>query len=254
MSYKTFFKILRFKTVDSTNEIAKKLAEENVEEGIVIVAECQTHGKGRCKRAWFSPKGGLWFSIILRPKININESFKLSFLAALSVAKALNELYNLKPEVKWPNDILINGRKVCGILSETKIEGEKLAFMVLGIGINANISLKDFPNELRKTSTSLKSLLGKNISINTLLERILANMAFYYFTIENFSQHLKELKRLMKMLGSWVEIETRNELIEGEVIDLNEETGGLIIKLKDGSFKEILDINNCHVKQYFVKP
>jgi len=254
LNCKNFFKILRFKTVDSTNEIAKKLAEENAEEGTVIVAEHQTCGKGRYERVWFSPKGGLWFSIILRPKIDPSESFKLSFLAALSVAKALNELYNLKAEIKWPNDILINGRKVCGILSETNIKGEKLNFIILGIGVNTNISLEDFPNELRKTSISLKSLLGKNILIDMLLQKILSNMGFYYFTLRNFPQHLNELKNLMKMLGSWVEIETRNEVIEGKVIDLNEKTGGLIVKLKDGSFKEIFDINNCRIKQYFVKP
>ncbi|MEM4650062.1 MAG: biotin--[acetyl-CoA-carboxylase] ligase, partial [Candidatus Bathyarchaeia archaeon] len=116
------FKILWFKTVDSTNNIAKKLAEEGFEEGTIIVAETQTKGRGRYRRTWFSPKGGLWFSIILRPEMSPNEVFKLNFLTTLSIVKAINDLYNLKAEIKWPNDVLINGKKVCGVLNETKIK------------------------------------------------------------------------------------------------------------------------------------
>ncbi|MEM2842664.1 MAG: biotin--[acetyl-CoA-carboxylase] ligase [Candidatus Bathyarchaeia archaeon] len=247
MNYKNF-KIFWFKTVNSTNDIAKKLAEEGFEEGVIVISETQIKGRGRYKRTWFSPKGGLWFSIILRPKINPNEAFKLSFLTVLSIAKALNELYNLEVAIKWPNDILINEKKVCGILSETKIKNGKLEFIILGIGINANIPAEVFPKELKGTSTSLKILLGREISIITLLQKILDNITFYYSKVKNFTQILKEWKWFMKMLGSWVEIKIGDEIIEGQIIDVNEKNGALIVKLKNNCIQEIFDANNCRIK------
>lgn len=243
------FKILWFKTVDSTNNIAKKLAEEGFEEGTIIVAETQTKGRGRYRRTWFSPKGGLWFSIILRPEMSPNEVFKLNFLTTLSIVKAINDLYNLKAEIKWPNDVLINGKKVCGVLNETKIKDGKLEFVILGIGMNVNIPLEVFPKELRKTSTSLKILLRENVPIMVLLQKILKNIFFYYSEVKkNFIQILNEYKCFMKMLNSWVEINVGNKKMKGQVIDVNEETGALIVKLRNNNFQEIFDINNCRIK------
>lgn len=246
MSYETF-KFFRFKTVDSTNNVARKLAEKGFEK-VVVIAETQTNGRGRYGRTWFSPKGGLWFSIILKPKINPNEAFKLSFLTALSIAKAIKELYNLEATIKWPNDILVNGKKVCGILSETKIKNEELEFIILGIGVNANIPAESFPKELRDTSTSLKILLGKNISTTILLQEILDNILFYSYKVKSFTQIFKEWKCFMKMLGSWVEVEIGNKKIEGQIIDVNEENGALIVKLKNNRVQEIFDVNNCRIK------
>ncbi|MEM3552202.1 MAG: biotin--[acetyl-CoA-carboxylase] ligase [Candidatus Bathyarchaeia archaeon] len=243
------FKILWFKTVDSTNNIAKKLAEEGFEEGTIIVAETQTKGRGRYRRTWFSPKGGLWFSIILRPEMSPNEVFKLNFLTTLSIVKAINDLYNLKAEIKWPNDVLINGKKVCGVLNETKIKDGKLEFVILGIGMNVNIPLEVFPKELRKTSTSLKILLRENVPIMVLLQKILKNIFFYYSEVKkNFIQILNEYKCFMKMLNSWIEINVGNKKMKGQVIDVNEETGALIVKLRNNNFQEIFDINNCRIK------
>ncbi|MEM2676119.1 MAG: biotin--[acetyl-CoA-carboxylase] ligase, partial [Candidatus Bathyarchaeia archaeon] len=160
--------------VNSTNDWAKELAELGAPEGTVAIAETQTAGRGRIGRKWHSPKGGLWFSITLKPNLKPSETVKLVFLAGLAVAETLRELCGLKAETKWPNDVLVDGRKVCGILSEMKTVGEKVDYVVVGVGINANINVeKELPPELRETATSLKAMLGKEISMENLFKGLL---------------------------------------------------------------------------------
>ena len=118
-------KIYYFTEVDSTNKFAKKLAKQGVEEGAIVIAETQTSGRGRLGRRWESPKGGIWLSILLKPKLRLKETVKISLLAAVAVAKTIREKLRLAAEVKWPNDVLIGWRKVCGILAEAISEREE---------------------------------------------------------------------------------------------------------------------------------
>jgi biotin-[acetyl-CoA-carboxylase] ligase BirA-like protein len=221
--------------------MAKELALIGAKEGTVVAAETQTSGKGRLSREWISPAGGLWFSVILRPKVSPEHASKLTLLAAVTVAKTLDKLYHLKPEVKWPNDVLIDGKKVCGILTEASTKGEHLNFVVVGFGINANFPLSKLPVFLRGSSTTLQEKLNKQVDVETLLCAVLEETEHYYtvFTKGIFETILAEWRRLAKFLGSHVYVTSLNEKVEGWATDVDEQ-GALIIRLKDHTTRKIV--------------
>lgn len=165
-------KILNFKTLPSTNEKAKALARKKIAPWRVLVAEEQTAGYGKEKVFWFSPKGGLYFSMIL-PKSQIEDLQTLTILAAFIVAKTIKENFSLEPLIKLPNDVLLNGKKVCGILTENVI-GKEVKSSVIGIGLNTNID--KFPKELENMATSLKIELGKEVDNKKILEQIVKGL------------------------------------------------------------------------------
>lgn len=227
--------------VGSTNDWAKELAELGAPEGTVAIAETQTAGRGRLGRKWHSPKGGLWFSIILKPKLKPTETVKLVFLAGLAVAETLRDLYSLKVETKWPNDVLVDGRKVCGVLSEMKTIGEKVAYTIVGVGINTNFDAdKVFPKELRETATSLKTLLGRKVVLEELFRALLEKMESLYelFLKSGFNQILEKWKGFAFFLSREVEVLTESEKMEGSAVDVDDD-GALVLKLKDGSLKRV---------------
>ena len=153
-----------FTEVTSTNDRAKELAIKGAKEGTIVIAETQSHGRGRQGRKWVSPEGGIWFSLILRPKVYPEDALKLTLMTATVVAKVVSDMFRLKAKIKLPNDIVINGRKMCGILTETRTKGNMVDFVVIGVGINANINLDSFPKHLRKSLTSLREELKKDIN------------------------------------------------------------------------------------------
>ena len=227
--------------VGSTNDWAKELAELDAPEGTVAIAETQTSGRGRLCRKWISPKGGLWFSIIFRPKLKPHETVKLVFLACLAVAETLRDMYGLKAETKWPNDVLVDGRKVCGILSEMKTVGEKVEYVIIGIGVNANLDVeKEFPKELWETATSIQKALGRKISLEELFKALLEKMESLYrqFLKEGFMPILEKWKGYASFLGCEVEVHGDGERLEGTASNVDED-GALILKLKDGSTKRV---------------
>jgi len=241
---KLFGKYIFFsREVDSTNNWAKELAELGALEGTAAIAETQTAGRGRLGRKWHSPKGGLWLSLILKPNLKPSETVKLVFLTSLAVAETLRELYGLKAETKWPNDVLVDGRKVCGILCETKTVGEKVEYAVLGIGVNANFNVdKEFPQELRETATSLENILGRKVALEELFKALLEKMEWLYqvFLKEGFTPILKKWKGYASFLGFEVEvfIGGEDEKLEGTALDVDID-GALILRLKDGSVKRV---------------
>ncbi|MGB9740299.1 MAG: biotin--[acetyl-CoA-carboxylase] ligase [Candidatus Bathyarchaeia archaeon] len=173
--------IILLHKVDSTNNFAKKLARYGAAEGTIVIAEEQTAGRGRRGQKWFSPKGGLYFSLILRPKMKVNEVVGILIAAGLAIAKTLHENYCLSVETKWPNDVLLDGKKVCGILTEVNSVGENVNYTVVGIGINANSAVsKEFPEELKPIVTSLKEKLKKKIILEDLLKRCLQKLEEVY--------------------------------------------------------------------------
>ncbi|MBS7636666.1 biotin--[acetyl-CoA-carboxylase] ligase [Candidatus Bathyarchaeota archaeon] len=228
--------------VASTNDWAKELAELGAPEGAVVIAETQTAGRGRLGRKWISPKGGLWLSLIFRPKLKPPETVKLIFLAGLAVAEAIRELYGLKAETKWPNDILVDGQKVCGILSEMKTIGEKVDYLIIGIGVNANINIeKDFPKELGETATSIQKALGRKINLEELFRALLEKMESLYqsFLKEGFTPILERWKSFTSFLGCLVEVCGDGERFEGLASDVDDD-GALVLKLENGSIKRFL--------------
>ncbi len=230
-----------FRDLPSTNDLAKELAGISAKEGTVIIAEKQTKGKGRQGRDWISPEGGLWFSVILRPKVSPEHSLKLTLLAAVAVTKTLEKLYPLPVQVKWPNDVLINGKKVCGILSEADINGKQLNFVVIGFGINVDFHLSKLPAYLHDSSTTLREELSKKISIDAVFRSVLEQLEHHYliFNEGNFDFILSEWRRFAKFLGSYVYVTSADERIEGWALDIDEQ-GALIVKLRDGTTRRML--------------
>jgi BirA family biotin operon repressor/biotin-[acetyl-CoA-carboxylase] ligase len=166
-------------TIDSTNTRAKQLAEEGEPEGTLVVAEEQTAGKGRRGRNWSSPPGaGVFMSLILRPSLKPRQASSITLVAALAVAKGIETACGEKAQIKWPNDIVIREKKVCGILTETSSEPDFIHYVVVGIGINANT--KQFPQELSKTASSILLETGHHVDRQALIAAVMDSFTGYY--------------------------------------------------------------------------
>lgn len=171
----------------STNKTAKQLADNNnANNGTLIIAEKQTLGKGRFDRKWTSPSSGIWMSLILKPNIPPSEASKITQIAAASVYKALLK-FGINVSIKWPNDIFINGKKLCGILTEMKCDIDRIHYLVLGIGLNVNLNAEEITDELKDIATSLKLEFNKTFSKSLILSEILNNFEPLYekFILEN---------------------------------------------------------------------
>lgn len=232
--------ILYFRELTSTNDVAKELALRGVKEGTVILAETQIGGRGRLERKWISPEGGLWFSIVLRPTIPSKHAPKLTLMASVAVARTINKLSPVGAGIKWPNDVLINQKKVCGILTEAEFKGETLDFVVVGIGINANFDLNALPRYIRDYSTTLRKESGEEIDRETLLCRLLEKTESYYalFKERKFGAILKEWRSLTNFLGSYVKIVSGEEKIEGMALNIDED-GALMLRLNDKTLRKV---------------
>ena len=223
----------------SSNDIAKKLAP-TVEEGTIIVVEQQTGGRGRLGRQWASPKGGIWFSTILKPRIALSSASRLTLTFGLSVAKTLRQ-YEFDAKIKWPNDVLVDGKKVSGILTEVEAEIDTVEFVVIGIGINANMSLKDIPEELRENSTTLRDESGKSIDRVEFLQSLLYNMEQEYirFSTQPFNEIMDEIISLSDTVGKQVTVNMPNRIVEGMVVGISK-SGALLLRKADGEVEEII--------------
>jgi BirA family biotin operon repressor/biotin-[acetyl-CoA-carboxylase] ligase len=226
----------------STNNVAKDLAAYGANEGTVVVAETQTSGRGRFDREWISPTGGLWFSAVLRPRLSIAEAYRLVFVAGLAAAQVLHEQYGLPVETKWPNDVLVSGKKVCGMLVETNSTERELNFAVLGVGVNANFEVKNaLPNGLKETATSLKNELGHKVDLSELLRAMLQCIENIYGSLLNghWSQILNEWKEFAVFLDHKVKVVCGNERFSGIASDVDLD-GRLIVRLDDGTVKHVI--------------
>lgn len=230
-------KVYSYGKIDSTNDMAYHLAEEGAAEGVVIIGEQQLKGKGRMGRHWVSPKGGIYFSIILRPKMMPTEVSKLTLIAAVSVAETLRDATGLNCLIKWPNDILIGRNKICGILTELKAEQDATNFVILGIGINVNTR----PSALPKRATSVFKESEKDISRIHLLRMLLKNIENHYtlFKNNNFNAIIEEWKNLSAVLGKRVRITEKSKIIEGQAVDIDE-GGALVVRLDSGLHERVL--------------
>jgi len=231
-----------FDELDSTNELAKKHAASGKPEGTVVVAEKQLQGKGRLGRVWDSPKGqGIWMSVIIRPPILPIYAPQITFVLAVGMARAIHKALGLKAEIKWPNDILINRKKVAGILTELSAEIEKVEYIVFGIGVNANQKIEEFPEEFRNKAVSLSMSLGRDVSRVEVLRAMLEELEKTYneYLERGFDYILKEWKANSITLGKDVQIIMDQEKLEGKAIDLDS-SGCLIIKDKNNNLHRII--------------
>jgi len=236
--------IYYFPELKSTNIMAKEKAlhgAEGISEGTLIVAEKQSAGKGRLGREWFSPVGGIWFSVILYPQLSPSYISRITLMTAVAVVKAIKICTQIKSQIKWPNDILINEKKVCGILTEMSAELDIINWVVVGIGINVNIDLWEFPEDIQENTISLKETSGKEISRVKLAQTFLQEFEKYYEILKRreFSSILKEWKLYSHTLGKKIRVDIGERIIAGEAVDINEE-GSLILKKEDGELVEII--------------
>ncbi len=227
--------IIYFDSIDSTNNYAKKEIKK-LENGTIILSEEQLSGRGRRGRDWTSPKGtGIWMSLVLKPNIPTREGIKMTQIAAAAVCKSIRELIKLDTLIKWPNDIVINGKKVCGILTEMAGELDEIKYIVIGIGINVNT--KDFPDEIKENATSLFIEGNKKIDRRNLLVDILENFEILYNDyMENLSlnETLSIIRNYSAVLGKNIRVIRGKLEKRGKAIDIDN-NGMLLVEMEDGS-------------------
>jgi BirA family transcriptional regulator, biotin operon repressor / biotin---[acetyl-CoA-carboxylase] ligase len=240
--------ILFFKEVDSTNEVAKNLAAEGAKEGTLVMAESQKKGKGRRGKKWVSPSGGIWMTIILRPDIPPEIAPHLTLVTGVAVAETLDKECSIEVGIKWPNDILIGDKKVCGILTELSTGRGNLSYVVVGIGIDLNVDVDGFPPDLREGATSLKLELNREIHGAELVQRFLQNFETRYkqFNQDGFNDILKDWRKFSKTIGSYVEIHKKGRIVRGEAVGINHD-GVLILEQDDGALRKIISGECFHI-------
>ena len=232
-----------FPEISSTMDAARELAKKGVGEGTIVIAEAQTRGRGRLSREWLSPEGGIYFTLVLRPKMSPAYAPRINLMASVAVAATIRKLFGLKAELKWPNDVLIEGRKVCGILAEMDAEMDVVNFVNVGIGINANTSIPQF----EKTVTSLKDALGKEISRKEFLSALLMEIERQQPLLMK-ADLLEEWRKLSVTLNRDVRIVAPGEVIIGRAIDIDT-TGALIVKERNGSLKKAMAGDCIHLRE-----
>ena len=242
--------IIHFDELNSTNTYAKSIASDFDGEGQIVITEKQLSGRGRLGRQWVSQNNkGIWMSIILKPKINIAEVSKITQVAAAAINLGLS-FYGVKTEIKWPNDIIINNKKICGILVEmnseknisTNIsEDSKINYVVVGIGINVNNDIGGFPEELRETATSIKIETNKEFKRNILVAEILNNFEKLYIALNNndFSKSLDICRKNSYVIGKEINLIKNQEIKEAKALNINDD-GELIVMYKDGKTDNII--------------
>ena len=234
--------VISYKKIDSTNDSAYALAEKGIAEGTVVIAEEQTKGKGRHGRKWESPpKSGVYMSCVIRPEMPPNEIAKITLLAAVAVAKAIRRFTGLEAMIKWPNDILIKGRKVCGILTEMKAEQDSIDFIILGIGVNINTPISCLPKggsslreELRKPSKD--GGLSRVDFVRTLLESL--EEEYSRLRIKGFKPIIDQWRSMSALPGAKIKVLLPNRTIEGEAHDIDPD-GSLMVRLDSGVLEKI---------------
>jgi birA, biotin-[acetyl-CoA-carboxylase] ligase region len=220
-----------YEEIGSTNDEAFRLGLAGAPEGTVLIADRQTAGRGRMQRSWHSPdETNIYTSIILRPEIELAKAPQISILAGVVVAEVLNDYCPDKVKLKWPNDVLIDRKKVCGILPQIKTSANAVNFIVLGIGINVNINNDQFPDEIRDLATSLVIETGKKISRLELIISLYENLAKWYKQLlkKGFGSIREKWLSLTPMIGQTVQVMFHEETVSGKAIGLDED-GSLIL-------------------------
>lgn len=231
-------KIIYFDRIDSTNNYAKELINKQTAEGTVVIAGIQTKGRGRKERQWLSPEGGLWFSIVLYPGIPPYHGMLVTMTISASIANAIKKIVGIEPVIKWPNDLLINNKKVCGILTELNAEMDKINYCVVGIGINVNNKIE---NEIKDIATSLKIENKNNIIYKVeLIKQILCEIDENYKQLN--SKNMKYIRDLWfsfsNIVGKKVSVKSEGNIFEGIVTDIDE-SGCLIVDTADGEVRVV---------------
>jgi BirA family biotin operon repressor/biotin-[acetyl-CoA-carboxylase] ligase len=228
--------IYYFDTVDSTNNIAKKEAAQGCPEGSIVLAEEQLTGRGRLARGWFSPaNAGIWLSVVLRPPFGPYDAPKCTLMAAVAITKAIKNVVGIECGIKWPNDILYDGKKIVGILTEMSAQMDAINYVVLGMGINVNITQQNFPAEINEIATSLAEITGYKVARLDLLNAVLSQLEQDYQRVinEGFSFVLEQWRHYTVTLGQVVDVFGIDKQFSGLAVDIDED-GALLIRTANG--------------------
>jgi BirA family biotin operon repressor/biotin-[acetyl-CoA-carboxylase] ligase len=226
-----------FPTIDSTNTYTAQLAREGAAEGTVVIADAQSGGKGRLGRSWISPPGvNLYLSALLRPSVLATAAPQLNLLAAVAVADAITEVCTLIPAIKWPNDVLVGGKKVCGILAEMQTDKEALRAVIVGIGVNINAPLSAFPAELHEKASSLFIAGGQPVDRSVFTARLLTHLEqLYVLWIQQGFPAVRPAweRHAADLLGRQIAVDAPEGRVMGTVLGLDED-GALLVRDKPG--------------------
>jgi len=231
-----------FEQTTSTNDVVEKLARDGVKEGVVVFAESQTKGRGRLGRVWMSPsRKGLWFSVLLRPNLHPLETTQLTVISATALRRAIKTVAGLTAEIKWPNDLLLGGKKTAGILTEMSAELDRVRHIILGIGVDVNMEASGFPADLRKIATSLRIEAGKLISRAELAAEILRELDFDYGRVRSgkFSQVADEWEAACVTIGRNVTVHVGERQFRGRAESLDDD-GALLIRTEHGHLERVI--------------
>lgn len=239
-----------YNEVGSTNTLAKYLAKNGIENGSVVISEKQNSGRGRTGKSWESPLGGVWMSIILSPEVDISKIPLITITTGVAVAIALEKIGVQNPEIKWPNDIMINGKKVCGILTEAVSNFNKIENIIVGVGIDANLSIEKFPAELQEITTTLEIELGKKVNENILIKLFLEEFERVYELLKDdcVEDILREWRQRSYSVGKLVEVrKPHQKSYDAYVIGITKD-GELVVEKNDGTFEKVIS-GECIIKR-----
>ena len=233
--------VLFLPEIDSTNNLAKKYTKNNAKEGLVIIAESQTGGRGRKQKFWHSPpETGIYLSILLKPNLESEHLPFITLLAGVSAISTINEFSHQEANLKWPNDILINNKKICGLLCEMTQKKNNSFYVIIGIGINVNQLPGQFPDSLKKTATSLRIVNGSPVDRLTVIRSLLTTLDHEYqlFLAEGKSSVIKKWKLHTDLFGKRVAVKRGSIMITGTATNLDE-SGRLILRHDKGHYEAI---------------
>lgn len=231
-----------FEQTTSTNDVVEKLARDGVKEGVVVFAESQTKGRGRLGRVWSSPvRKGLWFSILLRPDLRPQETTQLTIAAATALWRAIHGVTGISAEIKWPNDILIRGKKVVGILTELSAEVDRVKHVTLGIGVDVNLTASEMPADLRRLATSLRIESGKVVARAELATAILRELDRDYARVcgGGFAKVADEWEEHCTTIGQPVVVSMGPRKIRGRAESLDDD-GALLVRTEHGHLERVI--------------
>ncbi|MBE0415966.1 MAG: biotin--[acetyl-CoA-carboxylase] ligase [Dehalococcoidia bacterium] len=228
--------ILYYPVTSSTMDMAKQVIRDGAEEGTIVIADRQTAGRGRLGRKWLSPPdSSILLSIILYPKLD--ELLRLNMAACLAVAQSIEKATGLEPTIKWPNDVLIKGKKVSGILIESDFQGGSVSYAIVGIALNVNLDPSSIP-EISETATSLKEVLGQEVSRLEILRCLLGEFEELYRALRRGEPIDREWRRRLETLGKEVTVRCGEDVREGYAESVDED-GNLLLRCPDGSLVTI---------------
>jgi len=230
-----------FPETDSTMNTARKLARQGCPDFTVVIAEKQTKGRGRLQRTWISDKGGLFFTVVIRPDVPPVLSSRINFAASCSLTRVMNQMFDIDAKVKWPNDILVQEKKITGMLSEMEADGDLVSFVNIGMGINVN----NDPTPYEPNATSLKILIGREVSRKELLSAFLDDFQAVMENID-YDKVVEQWKQYTMTLNRHVTIATTQDVYQGLARDINKD-GALILELSDRTLKKII-YGDCFVQ------